>query len=148
MSPGRTRSVWSGCSQGTFFRTNIVTAYCSFLRLCSHSLRASSPRCSCGLAGKGRRACILWNLNSTSNFPVAPRRLSCRISNNQGEAGTSANINIKKHVPRVMTSLLMSFPLISISASMQIFKFQRRSCQLSFLFPPRRQSAPESLLAG
>ena len=28
------------------------------------------------------------------------------------------------------------------------FKFQRRSCKLSFLFPPRRQSTPESLLAG
>ena len=28
------------------------------------------------------------------------------------------------------------------------FKFQRRSCKLSFLFPPNRQSAPESLLAG
>ena len=28
------------------------------------------------------------------------------------------------------------------------FKFQRRSCKLSFLLPPRRQSAPESLLAG
>ena len=28
------------------------------------------------------------------------------------------------------------------------FKFQRRSCQLSFLFPPNRQSAPESLPAG
>ena len=28
------------------------------------------------------------------------------------------------------------------------FKFQRRSCKLSFLFPFRRQSAPESLLAS
>ena len=28
------------------------------------------------------------------------------------------------------------------------FKFQRRSCKLSFLFRPRRQSTPESLLAG
>ena len=28
------------------------------------------------------------------------------------------------------------------------FKFQRGSCKLSFLFPPRRKSAPESLLAG
>ena len=28
--------------------------------------------------------------------------------------------------------------------SMQIFKFQRRSCKVSFLFPPCRQSAPES----
>ena len=27
-------------------------------------------------------------------------------------------------------------------------KFQRRSCELSFLFPPRRQSAPASGLAG
>jgi len=27
-------------------------------------------------------------------------------------------------------------------------KFQRRSCKLTFLFPLRRQSAPESLLAG
>ena len=31
---------------------------------------------------------------------------------------------------------------------MQIFKFQRRSCKLSFLFPPRRQNATESLLVG
>ena len=30
---------------------------------------------------------------------------------------------------------------------MQIFKF-RRSCELSFLFRPRHQSAPESLLRG
>ena len=28
------------------------------------------------------------------------------------------------------------------------FKFQRRSSKVSFLFPPRRQSAPDSLLAG
>ena len=32
--------------------------------------------------------------------------------------------------------------------AVQIFKFQRRSCKLSFLFPPRHQSAPESLLVG
>ena len=31
---------------------------------------------------------------------------------------------------------------------MQMFKFQRRGWKLSFFFPPRRQSAPESLLAG
>ena len=28
------------------------------------------------------------------------------------------------------------------------FKFQRRSCKFSFLFPPRLQSLPERLLAG
>ena len=32
--------------------------------------------------------------------------------------------------------------------AVQIFKFQRRSCKLSFLFPLRHQSAPESLLEG
>ena len=35
----------------------------------------------------------LWNLNSTSNSPVAPPRLSCQISDNQHEAETSANVN-------------------------------------------------------
>jgi len=28
------------------------------------------------------------------------------------------------------------------------FKFQRRNCKLFFPFPPRRQSAPDNLLAG
>ena len=28
------------------------------------------------------------------------------------------------------------------------FNFERRICKLSFLFPPRRQSAQESLLTG
>ena len=30
----------------------------------------------------------------------------------------------------------------------KMLKFQRRSCKLSFLFPPRRQCSPESWLAG
>ena len=29
-----------------------------------------------------------------------------------------------------------------------VFKFHRRSCKVSFFFPPHRQSAPENLLAG
>ena len=35
----------------------------------------------------------LWNLNSISNSPVAPRQLSCHISTNQGEAEMSTNVN-------------------------------------------------------
>ena len=35
----------------------------------------------------------LWDLNSTSNSPVAPRRLSCQISANQREGETNANVN-------------------------------------------------------
>ena len=94
----------------------------------------------------------LWNLNSTFKSPVGSGRLSCQISANHREEETSSNVtNIERHVPRVMTSLLMSSPPISIShrkSSMHIFNFHRRSCKLYFLFSPRRQSAPESLLAG
>ena len=40
------------------------------------SLRASSP----GRSGGGESLQLrLWNLNSTSNSPVAPRRMSCQI---------------------------------------------------------------------
>ena len=35
----------------------------------------------------------LWSLNSTSNSPVAFRRLSCQIYANQRKAETSANVN-------------------------------------------------------
>ena len=35
----------------------------------------------------------IWNLNSSSNSPVAPDLLSCQISANQREAETSANVN-------------------------------------------------------
>ena len=70
----------------------------------------------CSLAAP--RACnyvSLWNLNSTSNSPEGPRRLSCQISANQRDTETSANIkNHEKNVPKVMTSLLMSSPPISI----------------------------------
>ena len=34
-------------------------------------------------------------LNSTSNFPVVPRRLTRQISDNQHEAETSANVKKK-----------------------------------------------------
>ena len=96
---------------------------------------------------------LLWRLNSTSNSPLAPRRLSCQISANQREEETSANeTNVGKHVPGVMTSLLMSSLPISFRMNFfdikKIFKFQRRSCKLSFLFRSRHQSAPESLLSG
>ena len=85
-------------------------------------------------------------------FPVTPRRLSCQISANQREAETSANVN--KHWKTsakgndVITNVISANQHFAPTLSMPIFKFQRRSCKLSFLFPPGRQSAPESLLAG
>ena len=125
------------------------------------SLGASSPGGSGGGRGKGRRACNyvpgiwispLWNFNSTSNPSVAPRRLSFQISANQCEAETSANVN--KHWKTrgkgngVLTNVIPANRHFASTFSMQIFKFQRRSCKVSFLFSPFRQSAPESLLAG
>ena len=95
----------------------------------------------------------LWNLNSTSNSPVAaPRRPSCRISANQREAETSASVtNIWKTRAKnndVITNVISANQHFASTFSTQIFKFQRRKCKLSFLFPPRRQSSPKSLLKG
>ena len=83
---------------------------------------------------------------------VAPRRLCCQISANRREAERSANVS--KHWKArvngndVITNVISANQHVASTFSMQIFKFQRRSCNLSFLFPPHHQSAPKSLLAG
>ena len=86
----------------------------------------------------------LWNLNSTSNSPVDPNRLSCQIYANQREAQTIANVN--KHWKTLAKGYdVKQLPSPPIRISHQLF--QRRyslipetciSCTLSFLFPPRR----------
>ena len=128
---------------------------CHSQRCASYSLWASSPGYSGSRARKGRRACnyISGILNSTSNSPVALHWLSCQISANQRKAATKwIKTNIEKHMPRVMTSLLInvisSNQHFTSTFSMQTFKFQRRSCKLSFFFLPHHQSAPKSLLTG
>ena len=86
----------------------------------------------------------LWNLNSTSNSPVTPRRLSYQISANQREAERSANVNpywkTRAKGNDVITYVISANQHFASTLSMQIFKFpiQRSSCQLSFLFPTRR----------
>ena len=75
----------------------------------------------------------LWNLNSTSNCPVAPRGLNCQIFANQREAETSANVN--KHCKTrckgkdVITNVTFASQHFASTFSMQIIKFQRRSCR-------------------
>ena len=94
----------------------------------------------------------LWNLNPTSNSPVAPRRLSCQISANQHKVETI--VNVIKHCKTcaqdndVITNFISANQHFPSTFSMQIFKFQRCSCKPSFLFSPCHQSAPESLLTG
>ena len=47
----------------------------------------------------------------------------------------------------IITNVISAIQHVTSTFSMQIFKFQRHSCKLSFLFPPRCQKGPESLLA-
>ena len=68
-----------------------------------------------GEKGKSSLQLCLWNLNiSTSNSPEASCRLSCQISNNVLKQAQKYT-NFKKKGAKVMTSLLMSSPPISIS---------------------------------
>ena len=107
---------------------------------------------SAGRKRKGSLQLHPWNLNSTSNSPVAPRCLSCQISRNQREVEKSANVNnhwkARAKGNDVITNVFSANHHLASPFSMQIFKIQRRSYKLSFRFPPRRQSAPENLLSG
>ena len=64
-------------------RERLGTGYNSLL-----SLRASSPGRSSGEREKERELAT-----TCLEVPWAPRRLSCQISANQGEAETSASVN-------------------------------------------------------
>ena len=117
----------------------------------SNSLRASSPGHSGGRTGKGRRAC-----SYVSGMWIPPpcgssRRLSYQISD-QHEAKKRANVNnnwkTRSKGNDVITNVISANQYFASTFWMQIFRFQRRSWKLFFLFPPRRQRAPESLLAG
>ena len=48
----------------------------------------------------------------------------------------------------VITCVISANQHFASTFSIQIFKFQRHSCKLFFLFPPCCQSTPKSLLAG
>ena len=92
--------------------------------------------------GEGRRACnyVSGDFNFTLNSPVAPHRLSCQISANQRKAEMDKNVSKhwktrNKHND-VIADVIPTNQHFAWTFSMQIFKFQRCSCKLSFLFPP------------
>ena len=104
------------------------------------SLRVSSPRRLSGEAWKGRRAC-----NYVSGIWIPLLRLSCQISASQLEAETSANVN--KHYWKTRAkgnNVITNYNVIFVNQhfastfSMQVFKFQIRSCNLSFSRPDAR----------
>ena len=79
------------------------------------------------------------------------RQLSCQISANQCEAETSAYVN--KHEKKkkrakgneVITNVIFSDQHLASTFSLQIFKFQKRSCKLSFFFPAPLPECPREL---
>ena len=85
-------------------------------------------------------------------FPCSSPSTELSDSANQRDAETSANVN-KHWKTRAKDNDVITYDIsanqhFASTFLMQILKFQRRSCKLSFFFPPRRQSAPESLLPG
>ena len=85
-------------------------------------------------------------------FPCSSPSTELSDSANQRDAETSANVS-KHWKTRAKDNDVITYDIsanqhFASTFSMQILKFQRRSCKLSFFFPPRRQSAPESLLPG
>ena len=124
------------------------------LDLVENSLWARPPGCSGGRVGKGRRACnYVSEIWIPPPIPLwLPRRLNCQISANQRKAEMSINVN--KHFKTcakgkdVITNIISTNQHFASTFLMQLFKFQRRSCKLSFLSLPCCQSVLESLLTG
>ena len=117
------------------------------------SLRASSPGTKAArreMEEKLATTSLELILNPTSNSPVVPRRLSCQLSDNQHEAETSANVN--KHWKtrakgnEVITYVISANHHFASTFSVQISKFQRRNCKLSFLLPERPGELARMLL--
>ena len=109
------------------------------------SLQSSSPGCSGGRAGRGWR----WNLNPTKNSPVAPVNWVVRfppISTKRKSKQTLKKKGAKGS--DVFSSVIYANQHFVSIFLMQIFKFQRHSCKLSFLFLHCHQSALENLFAG
>ena len=100
--------------------------------------------CEQALKGRKRKESLqthLWNLNSSSNSPVAPRQLSCQISANSRRSGNERKINVNKHWKthakgNDVVTVISTNQHFASTFLMQIFKLQRHSCKLSFLFPP------------
>ena len=89
-----------------------------------------------------KRSGAFWNLNSTSNSPVAQHRLSCQISANQhkrrNERGCKQTLKnmCQARVMIIISNVISADQHFASTFSMQIFKFHRCSCKLYFLFSP------------
>ena len=119
----------------------------------SFSLRANSLGRYGGGAGKGRRAC-----NYVSGIWISASKKSMRnaywqrwISNEVISPGTSFSVFVYIHARFLRAEWRKFDSSVGRGAAGELeveLKFRRNSCNLSFLFPPRRQIVLESLLAG
>ena len=57
-------------------------------------------------------------------------------------------VSWKVKTQKELATTSQEFEYLHQKSPCKMLKFQRRSCKLSFLFPPRRQCSPESWLAG
>ena len=97
--------------------------------------------------GNGRGACnYVSRINFEFHFQFPCSSASTELSNFRQSARGGKKRECK-HVPRVMTSLLMSSPPISISNRLFRCRYSN-SRDVVASFPSFCQSAPESLLAG
>ena len=130
-----------------------VTYFLEFVDI-SFSLRANSPGRYGGGAGKGRRAC-----NYVSGIWISASKNSMRnaywprwMSNEVISPGTSFSMFVYIHARFRFALNGGNFTARSdgeLRGELEVeLKFQRVSCNLSFLFPPRHQSVLENLLAG
>ena len=99
-------------------------------------------------AGKGRRACYyvsgIW---IPLPVPLACGSPSTELSDFH-QSAWSGNKSKCKQIPTNTCHVISPNQHFTSTFVMWIFKFQRHSCKLSFLFLPRFQSALESLLVG
>ena len=121
------------------------------------SLQASSLRHSRRRVGKGRRAS-----NYISGIWISASKKSMWIQNVLIGEGDISNkvitsgtcLSMFVHIFVLISTLqwlVEIWQLCRWGATRKLevqFKYQRRSCKLSFLFPPHHQSAPDSLLTG
>ena len=106
------------------------------------SLRASCLWHSGGGAGKGRRAC-----NYVSELWISASKSRCEMLVGEGDISSDVIILCSCFSMFVYIRARFRFALIGRNLTAQStgshreleveFKFQRRSCKLSFLFPPR-----------
>ena len=133
-------------------RGKLVRARRPFFNFFS-SLRASSLWHSGGGAGKGRRAC-----KYVSELWISASKGRCEMLVGEGDISSDVIILCSCFSMFVYIRARFRFALIGRNLKAQStgshreleveFKFQRRCCKHSFLFPPRFWSAPESFFAG